>query len=81
MEVKLAVDFSKLQYVDVVVNKLAPEQAGLEAQEKKDEQNDPYKFFEVFYTGIYAGVFIKKYHPVQPVFALPVHYVYPVAAI
>ncbi len=37
MEVKLAVDFSKLQYVDVVVNKLAPEQAGLEAQEKKDE--------------------------------------------
>src|ERR1700744_636704 len=37
MEVALSVDFSKLQYVDVVVNKLAPEQAGLEAQEKKDE--------------------------------------------
>jgi rod shape-determining protein MreC len=37
MEVKLAVDFSKLQYVNVVVNKLAQEQAGLEAQEKKDE--------------------------------------------
>jgi rod shape-determining protein MreC len=37
MEVALAVDFSKLQYVDVVVNKLAQEQAGLEAQEKKDE--------------------------------------------
>lgn len=37
MEVTLAVDFSKLQYVDVVVNKLANEQAGLEAQEKKDE--------------------------------------------
>jgi rod shape-determining protein MreC len=37
MEVRLAVDFSKLQYVDVVVNKLAQEQAGLEAQEKKDE--------------------------------------------
>lgn len=37
MEVTLAVDFSKLQYVDVVVNKMANEQAGLEAQEKKDE--------------------------------------------
>lgn len=37
MEVTLAVDFSKLQYVDVVINKLAQEQAGLEAQEKKDE--------------------------------------------
>ncbi len=37
MEVTLAVDFSKLQYVDVVVNKLANEQAGLEAQQKKDE--------------------------------------------
>ena len=37
MEVTLAVDFSKLQYVNVVVNKLATEQAGLEAQQKKDE--------------------------------------------
>ena len=37
MEVTLAVDFSKLQYVDVIVNKLAEEQAGLEAQQKKDE--------------------------------------------
>jgi rod shape-determining protein MreC len=37
MEVKLAVDFGKLQYVNVVINKLAPEQAGLEAQQKKDE--------------------------------------------
>jgi rod shape-determining protein MreC len=37
MEVKLAVDFSKLQYVDVVINKFAQEQAGLEAQQKKDE--------------------------------------------
>jgi len=37
MEVALSVNFSKLQYVDVVVNKLAQEQAGLEAQEKKDE--------------------------------------------
>ena len=37
MEVKLAVDFGRLQYVDVVVNKLAQEQSGLEAQEKKDE--------------------------------------------
>jgi rod shape-determining protein MreC len=37
MEITLAVDFSKLQYVDVIVNKFAQEQAGLEAQEKKDE--------------------------------------------
>jgi len=37
MEVELAVDFSRLQYVDVVVNKFAEQQAGLEAQEKKDE--------------------------------------------
>lgn len=38
MEVALAVDFSKLQYVNVVIDKFADEQAGLEAQEKKDEQ-------------------------------------------
>lgn len=37
MEVTLAVDFSKLQYVYVVNNRFAKEQAGLEAQEKKDE--------------------------------------------
>ncbi len=37
MEITLAVDFSKLQYVDVIVNKFAQEQAGLEAQQKKDE--------------------------------------------
>jgi rod shape-determining protein MreC len=37
MEVVFSVDFSKLQYVDVVINKFALEQAGLEAQEKKDE--------------------------------------------
>ena len=37
MEVQLAVDFNKLQYVDVVINKFATEQAGLEAQQKKDE--------------------------------------------
>jgi len=37
MEVKLAVDFGKLQYVNVVINKLAQEQAGLEAQQKKNE--------------------------------------------
>ncbi|HTD42183.1 MAG TPA: rod shape-determining protein MreC [Mucilaginibacter sp.] len=37
MEVRLAVDYGKLQYVDVVVNKFAQEQAGLEAQQKKDE--------------------------------------------
>lgn len=37
MEVALAVDFGKLEYVYVVNNKLATEQAGLEAQEKKDE--------------------------------------------
>lgn len=37
MDVAIAVDFSKLQYVYVVNNKLAQEQLGLEAQEKKDE--------------------------------------------
>ncbi|RYU90822.1 rod shape-determining protein MreC [Mucilaginibacter terrigena] len=37
MEVALATDFSKLEYVYVVINKFAQEQAGLEAQEKKDE--------------------------------------------
>jgi rod shape-determining protein MreC len=37
MEVKLAVDFSKLEYVYVVNNKLTIEQTGLEAQQKKDE--------------------------------------------
>jgi len=37
MEVELAVDFSKLQYVYVVTNKFAQEQLGLEAREKKDE--------------------------------------------
>jgi rod shape-determining protein MreC len=37
MEVALSVDFSKLQYVNVVNNKYALEQAGLEAQQKKDE--------------------------------------------
>jgi rod shape-determining protein MreC len=37
MEVALAVDFSKLQYVDVVDNKFSTEQTGLEAQKKKDE--------------------------------------------
>lgn len=34
MDVAIAVDFSKLQYVYVVSNKFAPEQLGLEAQEK-----------------------------------------------
>jgi rod shape-determining protein MreC len=37
MEITLTVDFSNLQYVDVVENKLAKEQEGLEAQQKKDE--------------------------------------------
>lgn len=37
MDVKLSVDFSKLQYVTVIYNKLALEQIELEAQEKKDE--------------------------------------------
>lgn len=37
MDVKLSVDFSKLQYVYVIYNKMALEQMGLEAQEKKDE--------------------------------------------
>jgi rod shape-determining protein MreC len=36
LEVKLAVDFGKLQYVNVVNNKFALEQAGLEAQGKKE---------------------------------------------
>jgi rod shape-determining protein MreC len=37
MEVALSVNFSKLQYVNVVNNKFAIEQAKLEAQQKKDE--------------------------------------------
>jgi rod shape-determining protein MreC len=37
MEVTFDVDFGKLQYVDVVDNKFAKEQAGVEAQQKKDE--------------------------------------------
>ena len=37
MDVTFSVDFSKLQYVNVVDNKFALEQAGLEAQEKKNE--------------------------------------------
>ncbi len=36
MEVTLSVDFSKLQYVDVVDNKFSKEQTGLEAQEKSE---------------------------------------------
>jgi len=36
MEVALSVDFSKLQYVNVVENKFATEQTGLEAQEKSE---------------------------------------------
>ena len=37
MEVRLSVDFSKLEYVDVVNNKFAIEQKGLEALQKKNE--------------------------------------------
>jgi rod shape-determining protein MreC len=37
MEVTLAVDFGKLDYVYVITNKFAQEQAGLEARQKKDE--------------------------------------------
>ena len=37
MEIKLGVDFSKLHYVNVIINKLAKEQEGLEAQQKKNE--------------------------------------------
>ncbi len=37
MEVALSVNFSELQYVNVVYNKFANEQAGVEAQQKKDE--------------------------------------------
>ena len=36
MEVRLSVDFSKLEYVDVVKNKFAIEQQGLEALQKKE---------------------------------------------
>ncbi|NCD70728.1 rod shape-determining protein MreC [Mucilaginibacter agri] len=39
MEVNLAVDFSRLEYVYVVINKLALEQATLEAQQKKNDQD------------------------------------------
>ncbi|QQL50110.1 rod shape-determining protein MreC [Mucilaginibacter ginkgonis] len=37
MEVKLAVDYSRLEYVYVVTNKLAVEQAALEAQQKTND--------------------------------------------
>jgi len=37
MEVNFSVDFSKLQYVNVIDNKFAQEQQGLEAQQKKDD--------------------------------------------
>ncbi|QHS54028.1 rod shape-determining protein MreC [Mucilaginibacter sp. 14171R-50] len=37
MEITFATDFSKLEYVYVIINKFAKEQAGLEAREKKDE--------------------------------------------
>lgn len=37
MEVNFAVDYSKLEYVNVVDYKFGPEQAGLEAQQKKDD--------------------------------------------
>jgi rod shape-determining protein MreC len=37
MEVNFAVDYTKLEYVDVVDYKFAQEQAGLEAQQKKDD--------------------------------------------
>ena len=37
MEVNFSVDYSKLEYVNVVDYKFAQEQAGLEAQQKKDD--------------------------------------------
>ena len=37
MEVNLSVDFSKLEYVNVVVNRFGNEQEALEGQKKKDE--------------------------------------------
>jgi len=37
LEVNLSVDFSKLEYVNVVVNKFGNEQEALEGQKKKDE--------------------------------------------
>jgi rod shape-determining protein MreC len=39
MEVVFSVDFSKLQYVDVVDNKFQNEQDNLESLQKKDDQN------------------------------------------
>jgi rod shape-determining protein MreC len=38
LELKLAVDFSKLQYVYVINNRFASEQLELEDKEKKDDQ-------------------------------------------
>ncbi|RVU00162.1 rod shape-determining protein MreC [Mucilaginibacter limnophilus] len=38
MEVRLAVDFSKLEYVYVISNKLATEQTGLEALQKTEDE-------------------------------------------
>jgi rod shape-determining protein MreC len=38
MEVTFSVDFSKLEYVNVIINKFAIEQATLEAQEKKADE-------------------------------------------
>lgn len=40
MEVAFSVDFSKLQYVDVVNNKFQSEQDSLESLQKKDDQNN-----------------------------------------
>ena len=40
MEVKLSVDYGRLEYVYIVTNKLATEQATLEAQQKKDDQGN-----------------------------------------
>jgi rod shape-determining protein MreC len=37
MDITFSVDFGKLQYVDVVINKFAEEQRGLEAQQKKND--------------------------------------------
>jgi rod shape-determining protein MreC len=39
MEVKFSVDYTKLQYVYVVINKFQKEQDALEAQQKKDDQD------------------------------------------
>jgi rod shape-determining protein MreC len=37
MDIRFSVNYGRLEYVNVVINKMAQEQTGLEAQQKKDE--------------------------------------------